>query len=372
MLLTITTTHPPATDLGLPAAQAPGDGVQSFELPSARRTSSTPRRRAERCTAALLLDVDPVGLVRGRAAAGQGSLDAVRQRPALRRLVVPERRASRRSSARRWRAAARSGPELAERRSRSRPRLAVCRAAAARRSCGGCSSRSATTVEGRAAPARRALPRVGREPVLHASTLRATCRAARPAGAPLRADPGARRRQALLGRRRRGREAAAPRRGLAGRPPGARADRAPLPEAPARAWSATRSRAWSTEAGRRAGGRRGAPRRRRPPVERAAQPERAAARRRRGGAAGDRRATRARPRLRRGQAAARACSTDRSFAEIVGLDVLVPRARDGAPRGCTSTDCRRTQRERIRLLHGSLIYRDRAAGGLRRGGASSR
>ena len=50
-----------------------------------------------------------------------------------------------------------------------------------------------------------------------------------PADAPLRADPGARRRQALLGRRRRGGEAAAARRGLARSAPRAGDDRPPLP-----------------------------------------------------------------------------------------------------------------------------------------------
>ena len=65
------------------------------------RSRSTRLRRAhvfypeatdERCTAALLLDVDPVGLVRGRGGRGRRRpARAVRQRSAVRRVVVSER-----------------------------------------------------------------------------------------------------------------------------------------------------------------------------------------------------------------------------------------------------------------------------------------
>ena len=61
------------------------------ELPFGTAHVFYPEATDERCTAALLLDVDPVGLVRGAAASG-GAERPVRQRPALRRLVVPERR----------------------------------------------------------------------------------------------------------------------------------------------------------------------------------------------------------------------------------------------------------------------------------------
>jgi 3' terminal RNA ribose 2'-O-methyltransferase Hen1 len=68
MLLTITTTHQPATDLGFLLYKNPAR-VQSFELSFGHAHVFYPEASAERCTAGLLLDVDPVGLVRGGGAA---------------------------------------------------------------------------------------------------------------------------------------------------------------------------------------------------------------------------------------------------------------------------------------------------------------
>ncbi|MBZ0315644.1 MAG: 3' terminal RNA ribose 2'-O-methyltransferase Hen1 [Anaerolineae bacterium] len=65
MLLTITTTHSPATDLGYLLYKHP-DRVQSFELNFGQAHVFYPEATPERCTAALLLDINPVGLVRGR------------------------------------------------------------------------------------------------------------------------------------------------------------------------------------------------------------------------------------------------------------------------------------------------------------------
>jgi 3' terminal RNA ribose 2'-O-methyltransferase Hen1 len=65
MLLTITTTHQPATDLGYLLHKNPAK-VHSFELSFGKAHLFYPEAAAERCTAALLLDVDPVGLVRGK------------------------------------------------------------------------------------------------------------------------------------------------------------------------------------------------------------------------------------------------------------------------------------------------------------------
>src|SRR3954471_5225243 len=80
MLLTITTTHRPATDLGYLLAKNPAR-AQSFELAFGQAHVFYPRADEEACTAALLLDVDPVGLVRGRNGTG-GGLDAyVNDRP---------------------------------------------------------------------------------------------------------------------------------------------------------------------------------------------------------------------------------------------------------------------------------------------------
>lgn len=65
MLLTITTTHRPATDLGYLLHKHPGK-VQAFGLNFGQAHVFYPEATEERCTAALLLDLDPVGLVRGR------------------------------------------------------------------------------------------------------------------------------------------------------------------------------------------------------------------------------------------------------------------------------------------------------------------
>src|SRR2546423_1496457 len=63
MLLTITNTHPPATDLGFLLHKNPYR-AQSFPLSFGQAHVFYTESRPERCTAALLLDVDPVGLVR--------------------------------------------------------------------------------------------------------------------------------------------------------------------------------------------------------------------------------------------------------------------------------------------------------------------
>ena len=68
MLLTITTTHRPATDLGYLLHKNPGR-LQSFRLPFGRADVFYPEAEPERCTAALLLDIDPVGLARPKGAA---------------------------------------------------------------------------------------------------------------------------------------------------------------------------------------------------------------------------------------------------------------------------------------------------------------
>src|SRR5919108_3215878 len=85
MLLTITTTHPPATDLGYLLHKNPAR-VQSFPLSFGQAHVFYPEATAQRCTAALLLDVDPVGLVRDRRGpAGEGGLleQYVNDRPYL-------------------------------------------------------------------------------------------------------------------------------------------------------------------------------------------------------------------------------------------------------------------------------------------------
>jgi len=74
MLLTITNTKAPATDLGYLLRKNPSR-VQSFELSFGKVHVFYPEASANRCTAALLLDVDPVGLVRTRRGpSGEGGM----------------------------------------------------------------------------------------------------------------------------------------------------------------------------------------------------------------------------------------------------------------------------------------------------------
>ena len=81
MLLSITTTCAPATDLGFLLHKHP-DRHQRFDLSFGTAHVFYPEANAERCTACLLLDVDPVRLVRGKADWKEGMLDQyVNDRP---------------------------------------------------------------------------------------------------------------------------------------------------------------------------------------------------------------------------------------------------------------------------------------------------
>jgi 3' terminal RNA ribose 2'-O-methyltransferase Hen1 len=72
MLLTVTTTHRPATDLGYLLHKNPAR-VQTEELSFGKAHVFYPEADASCCTAAVLLEVDPVALVRGRRGpAGEG------------------------------------------------------------------------------------------------------------------------------------------------------------------------------------------------------------------------------------------------------------------------------------------------------------
>lgn len=65
MLLTISTEHNPASDLGFLLHKHP-DRFQSFDLSFGQAHVFYPEVTEDRCTACLLLDVDPVGMVRGQ------------------------------------------------------------------------------------------------------------------------------------------------------------------------------------------------------------------------------------------------------------------------------------------------------------------
>jgi 3' terminal RNA ribose 2'-O-methyltransferase Hen1 len=81
MLLSITTTRAPATDLGFLLHKHP-DRHQSFDLSFGTAHVFYPEANTERCTACLLLEVDPVQLVRGKGNWQDGLLDQyVNDRP---------------------------------------------------------------------------------------------------------------------------------------------------------------------------------------------------------------------------------------------------------------------------------------------------
>jgi 3' terminal RNA ribose 2'-O-methyltransferase Hen1 len=65
MLFTITTTHTPATDLGYLLHKHPAR-VQTFDLSFGQAHVFYPEANPERCTAALLLDIDPLHLTQRR------------------------------------------------------------------------------------------------------------------------------------------------------------------------------------------------------------------------------------------------------------------------------------------------------------------
>jgi 3' terminal RNA ribose 2'-O-methyltransferase Hen1 len=80
MFLTLATTHRPATDLGFLLHKHPGR-VHETELPFGKAVVFYPEATDVRCEAALLLDIDPIGLVRGKGR-GEGLLDQyVNDRP---------------------------------------------------------------------------------------------------------------------------------------------------------------------------------------------------------------------------------------------------------------------------------------------------
>lgn len=80
MLLTISTTHRPATDLGFLLHKHP-DRVQSFLLPFGTARVLYPHAEEDRCTAALLVEIDPVGLVRRGGGGGFALAEYVNDRP---------------------------------------------------------------------------------------------------------------------------------------------------------------------------------------------------------------------------------------------------------------------------------------------------
>ena len=80
MFLSLATTHRPATELGFLLMKHP-DRTHEVDLGFGKAIVLFPESSQERCEAALILDIDPIGLVRGRGA-GDGLLDQyVNDRP---------------------------------------------------------------------------------------------------------------------------------------------------------------------------------------------------------------------------------------------------------------------------------------------------
>lgn len=82
MLLTLSTTHQPATDLGFLLHKHP-ERLHEIEIPQGRALMFYPEASNERCTFALTLELDPVQLVRGSGQKGDAGLldDYVNDRP---------------------------------------------------------------------------------------------------------------------------------------------------------------------------------------------------------------------------------------------------------------------------------------------------
>ena len=136
MLLQLTTTRRPATDLGYLLHKNPAR-AQAFDLSFGRVHVFYPEATPERCTAALLLDVDSVGLVRGKGGPeGEGGLlqQYVNDRPYVASSFLSVAIARVFGSALTlWRLPF-----------RSRPTSRCCRAVVAKDSCAGSSSPSVT------------------------------------------------------------------------------------------------------------------------------------------------------------------------------------------------------------------------------------
>lgn len=80
MQLQISTTYQPATDLGYLLSKNP-DRHQAFNLAFGTAHVFYPEATPERCSVALVVDVDPVGLVRGRGDADGPLTQYVNDRP---------------------------------------------------------------------------------------------------------------------------------------------------------------------------------------------------------------------------------------------------------------------------------------------------
>lgn len=77
-MLTITTTHQPATEIGYLLGKHP-DRVQSFTIPYGKAHIFYPEATEERCTVALLVEIDPIAITRGRSPRSKSNDAALQQ-----------------------------------------------------------------------------------------------------------------------------------------------------------------------------------------------------------------------------------------------------------------------------------------------------
>ena len=211
MLLTIRTTHQPATDLGFLLHKHP-EHVHTREFPFGNATVFYPEATEEACTAAVLLDVDPVGMVRGRGGKGGAEDQYVNDRPyvasSLLSVVLS-----------RWFNSALGGrcerkPDLAATALPLEARLAAVPCRGGEAFLRGVVRASRLYGRSDAPRARREHAGARPEPAVYGHAPR-DAPAERPADPPVRARSGSRRSEALLGWRRRSRKAASSRGGLA-------------------------------------------------------------------------------------------------------------------------------------------------------------
>ena len=80
MILTISTTHKPATDLGYLLHKHP-DNVQEFNITGGKATVFYPEANEDRCTMALFMELDPIALVRKMGGSNPSLSHYVNDRP---------------------------------------------------------------------------------------------------------------------------------------------------------------------------------------------------------------------------------------------------------------------------------------------------
>ena len=213
MLLTITTTHRPATDLGYLLHKHP-ERFQSYDLSFGKAHVFYPEAADDRCTACLLLDVDPVGIVRGKGS-GEGLLaQYVNDRPYAASSFLSVAIAQVFGSALQGRCKDR--PELATTPIPLAARIDVLPVRGGERFLRAVFEPLGYAVEAVRHPLDERFPEWGESPYFSV-TVAKDDHALGPADAPLRPGAGLRQPEALLRRRRRDGEAAGQGERLAGR-----------------------------------------------------------------------------------------------------------------------------------------------------------